>query len=94
MNVVTVLKENPLGVAKALAALGSAAVALYFTLAGKPDSGSPIIAGISAMVVPISIAFGVVTAAISVLHFSRGPVPTNPPAAPVVVTPVMVLPKQ
>ena len=93
MNVITVIKENPLAVTKALATLASAGVALYFTLAGKPDSGSTITAEIASLVVPVSVAFGLFSATVSALHFSRGPVPTNPPAAPVVVASA-ALPKQ
>ena len=94
MKVIQVIKENPLGVAKGVAALASAGVAVYFTLAGKPDSGSAITSEIASLVVPVSVAFGLFSATISALHFSRGPVPTNPPAAPVAVTSSTVLPKQ
>lgn len=94
MNVITVIKTNPLGVTKALAALASAGVILYFTLAGKPDSSNSIVNEISGLIVPVATAFGIFSALVSTLHFSRGPVPSNPPAAPVAVTSSAVLPKQ
>lgn len=85
MNVIEVIKSNPLAVSKALEALGAAAVTVYFTLAGHPDQSNSVVAQLESLVIPGSIAISaavmVVQAAKSALHFSRGPV------APTATTP-------
>lgn len=82
MNIIDTIKANPQGVTKAVFALATAAISLWFLLVGKPDQAITVTDQLAALVIPISTVLGFAFAAVSALHFSRGPVPTR--AIPIV----------
>lgn len=83
MSIIDTIKANPQGVTQGIFTLASAAISFWFMLVGKPDEAKPVTDQLAALVIPIATILGFAFAAVSALHFSRGPVPTA--AAPVVV---------
>ncbi len=83
MNLIETIKTNPAAFDHALTTVACIAVVGYFVVL----SHDAIASWVGSLVVPISIARGVVSALMSVVHFLRGPVPVNPPSSTVPVFP-------
>ncbi len=81
MNLIETIKTNPAACDHALTTVACVAVVGYFVVL----SHNSIASWVCSLVVPISVARGVVSAFMSVVHFLRGPVPVNPPSSTVPV---------